>query len=70
MAKRRKAGTVWKPQDAIEFLVNDAGTIGFNHYTILNLHGILAQNLLPDPGAPGRRRLGVGKSRFHPLELP
>src|ERR1043165_7055346 len=42
-----------------------------NRYTILNLHGILAQNLLPDPGAPGRlRRMGVGIGRFHPLELP
>lgn len=47
--------------------------IGFNRYTILNLHGILAQNLLPDSGAPGRLRrmgVGIGKSTFHPLELP
>jgi hypothetical protein len=47
--------------------------MGFNRYTILNLHGILAQNLLPDPGAPGRLRrmgVGIGKSTFHPLELP
>ena len=60
-------------KDAIEFLVNDAEDIGFNRYTILNLHGILAQNLLPDPGAPGRLRrmgVGIGKSTFHPLELP
>jgi hypothetical protein len=60
-------------KDAIEFLVNDAEDIGFNRYTILNLHGILAQNLLPDPSAPGRlRRIGVGieRSTFHPLELP
>jgi hypothetical protein len=60
-------------KDAIEFLVNDAEAIGFNRYTILNLHGILAQNLLPDADAPGRlRRMGVGiaKSTFHPLELP
>jgi Fic/DOC family len=42
-------------------------------YTILNLHGILAQNLLPDEAAPGRlRRIAVGieKSAFHPLEVP
>ena len=60
-------------KDAIEFLVNEAEAIGFNRYTILNLHGILAQNLLPDPGAPGRLRrmgVGIGKSTFHPLELP
>jgi Fic/DOC family len=60
-------------KEAIEFLVSEAQEIGFNRYTILNLHGILAQNLLPDPGAPGRlRHMGVGiqKSTFHPLELP
>jgi Fic family protein len=60
-------------KEAIEFLVNDAEAIGFNRYTILNLHGILAQDLLPDPGAPGRLRrrgVGIGKSTFHPLELP
>jgi len=60
-------------KDAIEFLVNEAAEIGFNRYTVLNLHGILAQNLLPDPSAPGRLRrmgVGIGKSTFHPLELP
>ena len=60
-------------KDAIEFLVSEAEDIGFNRYTILNLHGILAENLLPDPAAPGRLRhmgVGIGKSTFHPLELP
>jgi DNA-binding HxlR family transcriptional regulator len=60
-------------KDAIEFLVNEAEEIGFNRYTILNLHGILAQNLLADPGAAGRlRRIAVGieRSTFHPLAVP
>lgn len=60
-------------KQAIEFLVNEADDIGFNRYTILNLHGILAQNLLPDPAAPGRLRripVGIEKSAFRPLELP
>jgi hypothetical protein len=58
---RLEAQMIVNHKDAIEFLVNDAEAIGFNRYTILNLHGILAQNLLPDPGAPGRlRRMGVG----------
>ena len=60
-------------KDAIEFLVSEATEIGFNRYTILNLHGILANNLLPDPDAPGRlRQIGVGitGSVFHPLEVP
>jgi hypothetical protein len=70
---RLEAQMIVNHKDAIAFLVNDAENIGFNRYTILNLHGILAQNLLPDPAAPGRlRHMGVGieKSTFHPLELP
>jgi len=70
---RLEAQMIVNHKDAIEFLVNDAEAIGFNRYTILNLHGILAQNLLTDPGAPGRLRrmgVGIGKSTFHPLELP
>ena len=36
-------------KDAIEFLVGAADEIGFNRYTILNLHSLLASNLLADP---------------------
>ena len=60
-------------KDAIEFLVSSAEEIGFNRYTILNLHALLANNLLADPEATGRlRRIAVGieKSVFHPLEVP
>lgn len=60
-------------KDAIAFLVSAADEIGFNRHTVLNLHGILAQNLLPDPAAAARlRRIAVGieKSAFHPLEVP
>ncbi|WP_420963909.1 Fic family protein [Brucella sp. IR073] len=60
-------------KDAIEFLVSAAHDIGFNRYTILNLHGLLANNLLPDPSAPGRLRyiaVGIERSVFHPLEVP
>jgi hypothetical protein len=60
-------------KDAIEFLVGNADEIGFNRYTILNLHAILANNLLADPAAAGRLRyiaVGVERSSFHPLEVP
>jgi hypothetical protein len=60
-------------KDAIAFLVGAADDIGFNRYTFLNLHAILANNLLTDQSAAGRlRRIGVGieKSTFHPLEVP
>ena len=58
---------------AIEFLVQSADEIGFNRYTILNLHALLAENLLPDPMAAGRIRtiaVGIGKSVYHPLDIP
>src|SRR5689334_20835345 len=70
---RLEAQMIVNHKNAIEFLVNGAEDIGFNRYTILNLHGILAENLLHDPTAPGRLRqmgVGIGKSTFHPLELP
>jgi len=70
---RLEAQMIVNHKDAIAFLVGAAEDIGFNRYTILNLHGILAHNLLPDEGAAGRlRHIGVGieKSTFHPLELP
>jgi Fic family protein len=70
---RLEAQMILNHKDAIAFLVSAADEIGFNRYTILNLHGILAQNLLPDEAAPGRlRRIAVGieKSVFHPLEVP
>ena len=60
-------------KDAIEFLVGTAVEIGFNRYTILNLHAMLANNLLADEGAAGRLRhigVGIGQSVYHPLEVP
>ena len=70
---RLEAQMILNHKDAIAFLVSAADEIGFNRYTILNLHGILAQNLLPDEAAAGRlRRIAVGieSSAFHPLEVP
>lgn len=70
---RLEAQMIVNHKDAIAFLVSSAEEIGFNRYTILNLHGILAHNLLADQSAAGRlRRIAVGieKSTFHPLELP
>jgi hypothetical protein len=71
--QRLEAQMILNHKDAIEFLVGSAAEIGFNRYTILNLHALLANNLLPDPDAAGRlRRIGVGieRSVFHPLEAP
>jgi Fic family protein len=40
---RLEAQMIINHKEAIEFLVNAADEIGFSRYTILNLHGILAQ---------------------------
>jgi hypothetical protein len=58
---------------AIELLVDQADEIGFNRYTILNLHALLADNLLADPQAGGRLRripVSIDGTVYHPLEVP
>ena len=70
---RRETQMILNHKEAIEFLVDSAAQIGFNRYTILNLHAALADNLLSDPDAVGRlRHIGVGieGSVYHPLEAP
>ncbi len=60
-------------KEAIELLVDSAEDIGFDRHTILNLHAVLADGLLPDPAAAGRLRhmgIGIGGSVYHPLEVP
>jgi len=70
---RLDAQMILNHKDAIAFLVSAADEINFNRYTVLNLHGILAQNLLADEAAAGRLRsiaVGIESSAFHPLEVP
>ena len=58
---------------AIEMLIEEAGQIGFNPFTFLNLHAILSENLLPDEDASGRLRrrpVDIAGSVFHPLAMP
>lgn len=57
---------------AIQLLVDQADEIGFNNYTVLNLHALLADNLLGDPEAGGRLRttmVAIGGTVFHPLAI-
>lgn len=70
---RLEAQMILNHKDAIEFLVGNAGEIGFNRYTILNLHAMLANNLLADPAAAGKLRhieVGIERSVFQPLAVP
>ena len=68
-----EAQMILNHKDAIEFLVESANEIGFNRHTILNLHSLLSNNLLPDPQASGRLRtkiVGIGQSAYTPLAAP
>ena len=58
---------------AIEMLADQATEIGFNRYTVCNLHALLSDNLLADLSAGGRvrsRPVGISGTVFHPLEVP
>ena len=71
--ERLEAQMILNHKDAIEFLVESGGEVGFNRYTILNLHAVLANNLLSDEAAAGRLRhiaVGIQGSAFLPLEMP
>ena len=60
-------------KQAIEFLIEQAEDIGFNMYTFMNLHALLSENLLPDPGASGRLReriVEIGGTVYRPLAVP
>ena len=58
---------------AIELLLDEAERVGFDAHTMLSLHGLLSENLLPDPDASGRLRsrpVRIGGSVFIPLAMP
>lgn len=58
---------------AIEFLVESATSLSIDRRTILNLHALLAENLLGDPAAGGRLRkspVAIGGSSYLPLAIP
>ena len=58
---------------AIELLVEGIEKAAFNRYTLMNLHGALAENLLPNPADEGRIRqhaVDIGKSVYRPLSMP
>ena len=69
----REAQTILNHKSVIELLADQSDEIGFNRYTILNLHALLAENLLTDPQAGGRLRsipLRTDGTLYHPLEVP
>lgn len=58
---------------AIEMLAEQADEIGFNRYTVCNLHALLADNLMADLDAVGTIRskpVGISGTVFRPLAVP
>ncbi len=58
---------------AIEMIASEGEEVSFNRYTICNLHALLSDNLLSDPGACGRvrsRGVGITGTVFEPLDNP
>jgi len=58
---------------AIEFLIEQAQEVGFDMYSFMNLHALLAENLLADPAAGGRLRrriVEIGGTVYRPLAVP
>jgi Fic family protein len=58
---------------AIELLVGSTAEIGINRYTLLNLHALLADNLLDDPREAGRLRQAsraISGSTYIPTNVP
>ena len=69
----REAQMILNHKAAIELLSDQAEEIGFNPYTILNLHALLSDNLLADPQACGQLRyksVGISGTVYHPLDVP
>lgn len=69
----REAQMILNHKTAIEMLVEQADEIGFNRYTILNLHAALSEDLLREREASGRLRsiaVGISGTSFRPLQGP
>lgn len=69
----REAQMILNHREAIDLIVEGIDEIGVNRHTILNLHGLLSDNLLPNPAASGRLRtieVGISGSVFIPLAVP
>ena len=69
----QEAQMILNHKTAIQMLANPAEAIGFNPYTVCNLHALLSDNLMSDPNECGSLRarpVAITESVFHPLEIP
>ncbi|HIJ95120.1 MAG TPA: Fic family protein [Desulfuromonadales bacterium] len=69
----QEAQMILNHKTAIELLLDEAESVGFDTHTFLSLHGLLSENLMPDPDASGRLRsrpVQIEGSVFVPLAAP
>jgi len=69
----RETQMILNHKGAIEFLIYPLDEIGFNKFTITNLHALLSENLLGNPSAEGRLRtipIDIGRSVYVPTAIP
>jgi Fic family protein len=70
---QREAQMILNHKAAIEMLVDNVEEVGFDRYTICNLHSLLADNLLINPSAAGRLRtieVSISGTVYQPLAIP
>ena len=68
-----EATMILNHKKAIELLVDEADSTGFNRYTLFNLHAALAENLLRNPMDEGQLRVTsvfISGTVFVPLSIP
>ncbi len=71
--RAREAIMIFNHKTAIEMLVENPDALGFNRYTLMNLHAALTEDLMVDSSTEGTLRnipVGIGGSVFHPVNAP
>ena len=69
----RETQMILNHKRAIEYLVDGADEVGYDIHTFQNLHALLSENLLTDPGASGKLReriVEIWGTVFRPLSIP
>lgn len=72
-ARLVEAQMILNHKAAIEFLVEEPSSLGFNKYTLLNLHAILTEGLIKNRRSVGALRtipVGIGGTVYHPCNQP
>ncbi len=69
---RRETQMILNHKAAIDFLLESASDTGINRYTVLNIHALLADDLLQDRSCGSLRQIavGIGGSVYLPLVVP